>query len=355
MWFLEICKQSILITGLVMVMMILLEYINVSSRGATLTRLQNKPVLQIVLSAVLGLIPGCSGGFVVVSLYAHNMVSFGALLAMMTATVGDEAFLMLAMIPGPSLLLFALLFVLAILAGILTDKWIRRVPRPFSPEHFQVHQHDAAQDEDLNVWGKIRNNFNPVHWQRMILLLGLAIFFVSIAFGFLEHAHHGHDHTHDHLFSERWLNLVFAALSLVTLGFTLFATNHFIREHVWNHIIKHHFLKIFLWTSGTLLAIHFLLLYIDVDVWIRNRFWFMLPVAVLVGLIPASGPHLVFVSLFASGTIPFSILLANSIVQEGHAGLPLLAETKKGFVIAKALKIVLAVTVASAIQLIYSL
>ena len=43
------------------------------------------------------------------------------------------------------------------------------------------------------------------------------------------------------LFSERWLNLVFAALSLVTLGFTLFATNHFIREHVWNHIIKHHF------------------------------------------------------------------------------------------------------------------
>ncbi len=81
----------------------------------------------------------------------------------------------------------------------------------------------------------------------------------------------------------------------------------------------------------------------------------MLPVAVLVGLIPASGPHLVFVSLFASGTIPFSILLANSIVQEGHAGLPLLAETKKGFVIAKALKIVLAVTVASAIQLIYSL
>jgi uncharacterized membrane protein len=40
----------------------------------------------------------------------------------------------------------------------------------------------------------------------------------------------------------------------------------------------------------------------------------------------------VFISLFVEGSIPFSILLANSLVQNGHSGLPLLAESKKSFV-----------------------
>ncbi|HHV02747.1 MAG: putative manganese transporter [Bacteroidales bacterium] len=353
MWFLEIIKQSVLITGLVMVMMILIEYINVTSKGSLLKKLQNRPVLQIFLSALLGTIPGCSGGFVVVSLYAHNLVSFGALIAMMIATVGDEAFLMLAMIPGTSLLLFAILFVLAIAAGFLTDRLIRKVPRPFGPDHFRIHQEDPDHEENLHMWGDIRNHFKPLRWQRLILFLGLGLFFVSIALGLLEHGHHAHEH--NPIFSERWLNLIFAGLSLLTLIFTLFASNHFVEKHIWDHIVKHHFLKIFLWTFGTLIIIQLLMMNIDLNVWIKEKFWIVLPVAILVGIIPASGPHLIFVTLFASGTIPFSILLANSIVQDGHAGLPLLAETKKGFFIAKALKIVIAVTVAAAIQLIYSL
>jgi hypothetical protein len=61
----------------------------------------------------------------------------------------------------------------------------------------------------------------------------------------------------------------------------------------------------------------------------------MILLAVLVGLIPESGPHLVFVALYASGLVPFSVLLASSISQDGHASLPLLAETKKGFLKAK--------------------
>jgi len=140
----------------------------------------------------------------------------------------------------------------------------------------------------------------------------------------------------------------------VTFVFTLFATNHFIEKHIWDHVIKHHFLKIFLWTFGTLLIIHLLMNNIDLNTWIRDQFWLVLPVAILVGIIPASGPHLIFVTLFASGVIPFSILLANSIVQDGHAGLPLLAETKKGFFIVKALKITLALAVAVVWHLIYS-
>ena len=47
--------------------------------------------------------------------------------------------------------------------------------------------------------------------------------------------------------------------------------------------------------------------------------------AALVGIIPDSGPHLLFVFLFVDGTIPFSVLLTSAIVQDGHALLPLLS------------------------------
>jgi hypothetical protein len=45
------------------------------------------------------------------------------------------------------------------------------------------------------------------------------------------------------------------------------------------------------------------------------------------------------------GTIPFSILLANSIVQNGHGSLPLLAESKKSFVIMKTISITIGLIV----------
>ena len=62
----------------------------------------------------------------------------------------------------------------------------------------------------------------------------------------------------------------------------------------------------------------------------------------LIGIIPESGPHLLFVTLFAAGAVPFSVLLASSISQDGHAGLPLLAETKRGFLKVKLINVVVA-------------
>jgi hypothetical protein len=71
----------------------------------------------------------------------------------------------------------------------------------------------------------------------------------------------------------------------------------------------------------------------------------VLLIAVLIGIIPESGPHLVFVTLFAAGTIPFSVLLASSISQDGHGMLPLLAESKKGFVAVKIINMIYALVV----------
>jgi hypothetical protein len=84
--------------------------------------------------------------------------------------------------------------------------------------------------------------------------------------------------------------------------------------------------------------------YLELNVWLKdeNNLLIVMVIAVLVGIIPESGPHLVFVTLFASGQIPFSILLASSISQDGHGMLPLLAESKRGFLAVKITNIIFA-------------
>ena len=95
----DILRNSILITGLVVVMMMMIESLNIESKGLFFKGLKKTKVGQVVFGALLGSIPGCMGGFATVSLYTHKMFSFGALIAMMIASSGDEAFIMLAMIP----------------------------------------------------------------------------------------------------------------------------------------------------------------------------------------------------------------------------------------------------------------
>jgi hypothetical protein len=61
----------------------------------------------------------------------------------------------------------------------------------------------------------------------------------------------------------------------------------------------------------------------------------MIILATLIGIIPESGPHMIFVTLYAAGVVPFPVLLASCISQDGHSSIPLLAESKKSFVWAK--------------------
>ena len=65
----------------------------------------------------------------------------------------------------------------------------------------------------------------------------------------------------------------------------------------------------------------------------------ILLVACLIGLIPESGPHLLFLTLFVENIIPFSTFLASSIVQDGHGMLPLLAKSRRDFLKVKAINL----------------
>jgi uncharacterized membrane protein len=64
--------------------------------------------------------------------------------------------------------------------------------------------------------------------------------------GALEETHSTEEHLHGsiNIFSERWINLLFAGISIFTLYLTLKAKKHFIKEHLWNHVIVNHFKSI---------------------------------------------------------------------------------------------------------------
>ena len=317
-----------------MIMMLMIEYVNIHSHGRWFTRLRQNRFGQVVLGAGLGIIPGCMGGFAAVSMYSHKLLSFGALIAMMIASSGDEAFVMLAMIPKQALLLMAILFVVAVIAGLVVD----RFSKPKHHHHegcedgYQIHEEDEKEEnEDKSTLRNMRH----ASAERIALLLGVILFIVALTFGMFEHGHEEVTHSQLNIFDEYWINLVFAFLSLFVVWFIATAPEHVVKEHLWEHIIRKHFLSIFLWTFGALFVIQVGLHYFDLEQLISNNIPWMILLAVLVGIIPESGPHLLFVTLFATGTVPFSVLLASSISQDGHASLPLLAESKRSFAKAK--------------------
>lgn len=108
-----------------------------------------------------------------------------------------------------------------------------------------------------------------------------------------------------------------------------------LREVTWDHVARKHIWRVFLWTFGALLAVGFAMSLWNVESFVRAHMVWVLLSAVLVGIIPQSGPHLVFVMMFGQGVIPFSVLFANSVVQDGHGMLPLLSYTVKDAVLIK--------------------
>ena len=338
--FLDVLRNSFLIPGLVIIMMLMIEYININSEGRWFSRLRQHRFGQVVLGAGLGLLPGCMGGFAAVSMYSHKLLSFGALIAMMIATSGDEAFVMLAMIPREALILGGVLFAVAILVGWIVDLLSKKriSTKSGCDEGFQLHQEEHRHDT-VNEKPSFKN-MKHASAERIALLLGVVIFIIALAFGLLEHDHE-HEHeaaemaSHVNIFDEYWINLIFAVVSLFAVWFIATASEHVVKEHLWEHVIRKHFLSIFLWTFGALMVIEIGLHYLDMESWISSNIVWMILLAVLVGIIPESGPHMLFVTLFATGMVPFSVLLASSISQDGHASLPLLAESKRSFVKAK--------------------
>jgi hypothetical protein len=322
----EIFQQALIITAFVIIMMLLIEYLSVQTRGRWNLAMEKKPFLQILISAFLGITPGCLGVYLVVSLYVHRVIHFAALTAAMIATSGDEAFLMFAMFPGKAVLIMGILFLAALLTGSILHLFpLGKHRMKLGVNHMKLHEQDP--DCRCFVPSGILPQLRNMGFERAVLLAAGFLFLV-----FLLSGKAGPDHWD-------WQRIIFLIVISIELFIALTVPDHFLRKHLWDHVIRKHLLRIFLWTFGAFLVIHVGLEFLHFDQWISKNMLGILLLALMVGLIPESGPHILFVSLYATGTIPLSILLANSVVQDGHGSLPLLAETRADFLKMKAVNL----------------
>ena len=329
--------DAVMITGFVFVMMLVVEYLNVLSRGRFHLRLAKRKWQQYLLAAALGAVPGCLGSFAVVGLYAHRVISLGAVVCAMIVTTGDEAFLMLTKVPGVALLLTAGLAVVGAGAGVATD-FVVRGRRLSALEHdfgFTVHEEHV----ECFARGRILEQWKQCSPARGVLGVCLALFVALAALGGFE-AH------------ALWVKVTLISVSLAALFIVATVPDHFLDEHLWAHVARQHVPRVFLWTIGALVLLAFLTERLHVEELTEGGRWLALAAACLVGLIPQSGPHYVFIMLYAGGALPLAVLVANSIVQEGHGMLPMLAHSKGIFLAVKALKLVLGMGIGTLLMLV---
>ena len=330
---LDITRQTILITGFVVAMMLVIEYANVLLRGKVRRWQRKGGWSQYVIAAVLGVLPGCLGPWALVALYSHGLVSVGALVTAMIATSGDEAYVMLALIPGTALKLFAGLMVCGVVAGAATDFALRgKQLKGVECSGLVYHPKEATT---LVSHGKVLAQWKAASPVR----LGLAAAFLAIT-GLVATGHIDVD--------SAWVRVAALAAGLFALFVVAVVPDHFLKEHLWRHVVRRHAVRILLWTFGALLVTHFAVDVLHIDTLSPGGEWTMLAAACLVGVIPESGPHLIFVTMFAKGAAPFSVLLANSIVQDGHGMLPLLGESRRAFVVVKAINLAVGAAVGAA-------
>jgi len=323
----SVIRHALMITGFVAVMMLLIEYLNVLSRGEWQTRLSTRPWGQYLLGAFLGATPGCLGAFAAVSMYAHRKLSLGAVVTAMIATSGDESFVLFALVPQTAFLITALLALIGIGAGALTDLiFNNRLTTKLSCD-LDIVFHEKTHCHCFNL------KQIPVQWKncsgtRGILTASLILFLFGLVSGQIGPAHWN------------WIRITLLLTSAFALFIAITVPDHFLEEHLWKHVVCEHVPRVFLWTFGALLAMHFL-----VDRWqlaytLHKGKWFLMGAAGLIGLVPESGPHLFFTTLYAKGHAPFSVLLTSSIVQDGHGMLPMLAHSRRAFLIIKLINLI---------------
>jgi hypothetical protein len=331
----SIAQHALMITVFVFVMMLLVDFIDTASEQRLSALMQGGHWRQYTLASFLGSTPGCLGAFMNVSLYVHGVITFGAIVGGMIATSGDEAFVMLTQFPGIALALFSLLFIAGVFFAWLSDKLIQLIGivpceacRAAHCDHCLPENTNAVTIGEMFRTKNLLVNFRSLSFTRFLLITLIGSFIVLVGLGAL-----GPE-------SWNWKRVTFMGLSLCSLYIAFVASEHYLHDHIWDHIIKKHLFRVFLWSFGALFLVHWGMAFWNLETFIQQNLVWVMVIGALMGIIPESGPHLVFVMMYAQGLIPFSVLFTTSFVQDGHGMLPLLSYSIKDSVLIKLFNLV---------------
>jgi len=279
--------------------------------------------MHVIMASLLGALPGCGGAIIVVTQYIQGRISFGSLVAVLTATMGDAAFLLLAAEPVTGLFIFVLGASVGALTGYIVDLI-------HGKSYLQGNSKIKVEFEKLKKTFVSKFNFfwaviflpgffvglfvafqqdidqilNIPKGYSLVASLGLAGAILSIFMWSLNPLSDFQCST------ERTRNLLSRVVD-TTNFVTTWVICGFLVFEIFMHITSYD-LKIFF------------------DIWLP----FLPLMAILFGFLPGCGPQIVVTTFYLNGFIPLSAEIGNAISNDGDALFPAIALAPKAAIIA---------------------
>jgi hypothetical protein len=284
--------------------------------------------LEVLFASVLGALPGCGGAIIVVTQYTKGQASFGAIVAVLTATMGDAAFLLLATRPTEGLTIMAIGLVVGTLCGLIVNA-IHKPDflRPSAQE--QKHQVKVLPTKIIKI-------SKPV-WMFAIIPSLIIAFFIAFNVDFNQFGQ----------YTSTGISLFGAAMALFTVVIWAYSSKGETYKEITSEedecnppskLIKvlqdTHFVTAWVVASFMLFEILVSVVGLDLKTWFMHYAYLAPLIAVVIGFLPGCGPQIIVTTLFIQGIIPFSALAANAISNDGDALFPAIAMAPKAAVIA---------------------
>ena len=293
---------------------------------------KNNVNLQVPIASFLGAIPGCGGAIIVVTQYLQGNITFGCLVAVLTSTMGDAAFLILAKQPMNALLIFSICMIVGIISGFLVN-------------YIMPNKRASMNVTKINLkLGEIQNKYH-LSLYKFWLVIFIPGFFLGIL-------------------SQFQINLVkilnfdiyyFLGCSGALLAMFIWAINPFSDKAISVDTSRNIQSKgidmtnfVTVWVIVGFLVFDIGIYFTGID--FKKIFEVMLPltplVAIFIGFVPGCGPQILTATLYLNGYIPFSAEIGNAISNDGDALFPAIAICPKDAILATIYSAVPAVIVA---------
>ena len=293
---------------------------------------------QVVFASLMGTLPGCGGAIIVMTQFVQGRLSFGAVVAVLTATMGDAAFLLLAAQPSTGFLILGVSLAAALASGLAVDKIHRR--------GFMMPSIGPAEEltEPQSV-EPLQTEAQGFYWKHALIptmiIAGMISFQTDMdaVFGF----------------SEGTFGLLGCSLALLAMFLWAIAPSGTINLETMStddvplfQRVAHETNTVTCWVILAFLAFELTILATG---WDLSSLFVGLPgvailAAVVVGWIPGCGPQILTTTLYLNGAIPLSAQLGNSISNDGDALFPALVMAPKAAILATAYSTVPALIVA---------
>lgn len=268
---------------------------------------------QVPLSALLGATPGCGGAVVVVAAYSSGNVGFGSVVATLTATMGDAAFLLIATRPEAAAIVLPMSFAVGVISGWLVDRFNRVDLTPDTSHSCEIAP---------RIGPTRSKDYAYVMLALPGLALGVAQLFavdIEAVFG---------------------IAVTSVALAGTALGLLIWATSplqamtNTSDSPVTRMAEETSFISV--WVIGAYLAYDYLATYagLDLATWFQSVAPLLPLLAIVVGFVPGCGPQVLVATLYINGALPFAALIGNAISNDGDALFPAIALNPKAALVA---------------------